>query len=99
MDMARKFLQMGYTRSRRYANHRSGRKYADDRSTILPRDEDPEKAESAQIFYAAWQKVRNDREYQERRTRHRSMFEHTETSTKSTARPSQERQRSKARRS
>ena len=27
MDMARKFLQMGYTRSRRYANHKSGRKY------------------------------------------------------------------------
>ena len=27
MDMARKFLQMGYTRARRYANHRSGRKY------------------------------------------------------------------------
>lgn len=24
-DMARKFLQMGYTRSRRYANHRSGK--------------------------------------------------------------------------
>ena len=28
-DMARKFLQMGYTRSRRYANHRTGKKYAD----------------------------------------------------------------------
>ena len=28
MDMARKFLQMGYTRARRYANHKSGRKYA-----------------------------------------------------------------------
>ena len=28
MDMARKFLQMGYTRSRRYANHPGGRKYA-----------------------------------------------------------------------
>jgi hypothetical protein len=26
-DMARKFLQMGYTRSRRYANHKSGKKY------------------------------------------------------------------------
>ena len=26
MDMARKFLQMGYTRARRYANHRSGRR-------------------------------------------------------------------------
>ena len=27
MDMARKFLQMGMTRARRYANHRSGHKY------------------------------------------------------------------------
>ena len=29
-DMARKFLQMGYTRARRYANHAGGRKYAAD---------------------------------------------------------------------
>lgn len=29
MDMTRKFLQMGYTRSRRYANHKSGKKYSD----------------------------------------------------------------------
>jgi len=28
MDMVRKFLQMGYIRSRRYANHRTGRKYS-----------------------------------------------------------------------
>ncbi len=27
-DMARKFLQMGFTRARRYANHQSGKKYA-----------------------------------------------------------------------
>jgi hypothetical protein len=27
MDMARKFLQMGFTRARRYANHKSGQKY------------------------------------------------------------------------
>src|ERR1700760_332487 len=26
-DMARKFLQMGYTRARRYANYKGGRKY------------------------------------------------------------------------
>ncbi len=26
--MARKFLQMGYTRARRYANHKSGKKYS-----------------------------------------------------------------------
>ncbi len=28
-DMARKFLQMGFTRARRYANHKSGKKYGD----------------------------------------------------------------------
>ena len=28
-DMARKFLMMGWTRARRYANHRSGKKYDD----------------------------------------------------------------------
>ncbi|GHB80686.1 DUF4385 domain-containing protein [Persicitalea jodogahamensis] len=27
-DMARKYIQMGFTRARRYANHPSGRKYA-----------------------------------------------------------------------
>ena len=27
MDMCRKFLEMGFTRARRYANHNSGRKY------------------------------------------------------------------------
>lgn len=27
-DMARKYLQMGFTRARRYANHTSGQKYA-----------------------------------------------------------------------
>jgi hypothetical protein len=35
-DMARKFLQMGYTRARRYANHRSGKKYAEGE---VPRNE------------------------------------------------------------
>ena len=50
MDMARKFLQMGYTRSRRYANHKSGRKYSGKSKELLPRDEDHEKAQSAQIF-------------------------------------------------
>lgn len=35
MDMARKFLQMGFTRSRRYANHASGKKYAKDGPSSL----------------------------------------------------------------
>lgn len=29
-DMAKKYLQMGFTRARRYANHKSGRKYEKD---------------------------------------------------------------------
>ena len=36
MDMARKFLQMGYTRARRYANHRGGRKYSPARVRCSP---------------------------------------------------------------
>jgi hypothetical protein len=63
MDMARKFLQMGYTRSRRYANHKSGRKYLKDSKTILPIEADPIKAESAKIFYEVWQLVKLDSEY------------------------------------
>ena len=63
MDMARKFLQMGYTRSRRYANHKSGRKYLKDTKTILPNEEDPIKAESAQIFWEVWQLAKTDPEY------------------------------------
>ena len=58
MDMARKFLQMGFTRSRRYANRRSGTKY---RGAATPPD--PTKAESAAIFYKAWQRVERDRVY------------------------------------
>src|SRR5690554_5173529 len=63
MDMARKFLQMGYTRSRRYANHKSGRKWSPDRSEVLPIDADPIKAESARIFYETYRKVKDDPDY------------------------------------
>lgn len=74
MDMARKFLQMGYTRSRRYANHKSGRKYASDK-TVLPREEDPIKAESAKIFYEKWQQAKLDPEYLAQLKAHRSRYE------------------------
>lgn len=74
MDMARKFLQMGYTRSRRYANHKSGRKYATDK-TVLPREEDPIKAESAKIFYEKWQLAKLDPDYVAQLTAHRQRYE------------------------
>ena len=52
MDMCRKFLEMGFTRSRRYANHHSGRKY-DDEGNVRPQESDHATchfAKSAQIF-------------------------------------------------
>lgn len=70
MDMARKFLQMGFTRARRYANHKSGRKWSPDRSEVLPRDVDPVKAESARIFYDVYVRAREDPVYREMRQRH-----------------------------
>lgn len=79
MDMARKYLQMGYTRSRRYANHKSGRKYAslesEDSKTVLPREEDPIKAESAKIFYEKWQLVKTDLEYVQLAEHHRKQYD------------------------
>jgi hypothetical protein len=78
MDMARKFLQMGYTRSRRYANHKSGRKYVSGTGKLLPREEDHEKAQSAKIFYHKWRKVREDKKYLELRSRHRKLYEREE---------------------
>jgi hypothetical protein len=41
MDMARKFVQMGYTRARRYANHKSGQKYSNQDKPDAPADIPP----------------------------------------------------------
>jgi hypothetical protein len=56
-DMARKFLQMGFTRSRRYCNYKGGRKYnkKEDYNLFEKGMGDPQKAISAQIFYDKWQ--------------------------------------------
>lgn len=75
MDMARKFLQMGYTRSRRYANHKSGRKYKEGSKEVLEREEDSVKAESAKIFYEKWKKAREDKTYLELRKQHKERYE------------------------
>ena len=52
MDMCRKFLEMGFTRSRRYANHKDGNKY-DENKNVKPQEPDHltnKYAKSAQIF-------------------------------------------------
>jgi hypothetical protein len=63
MDMARKFLQMGYTRARRYANHPGGRKYKPGTREVLPFSEDKTKGESALIFRAKWDAIKADADY------------------------------------
>lgn len=64
MDMARKFIQMGFTRSRRYANHSSGRKYADhEKKKVLPLKTNQEKARSAEVFKSYLQKIKRDPVY------------------------------------
>ena len=66
MDMARKFLEMGFTRARRYANHKTGRKYSLSK-TILPQEDDAltsEKAQAAQVFKKIRDLAAYDTEYQ-----------------------------------
>lgn len=66
-DMARKFLQMGFTRARRYTNYKGGKKYTL-KGEVLPRGTgDPQKAESAAIFYAKWQEAEIHPAYQQQK--------------------------------
>ena len=70
MDMARKFLEMGFTRARRYANHSSGRKYDKMSGKIKLQDHDwrtNTKAKSAAIFKEVRDKDSYDTTYQEMR--------------------------------
>lgn len=53
-DMARKYLQMGYTRARRYANYKGGLKYSPEGELLARGTGDPDKAISATIFYKQW---------------------------------------------
>lgn len=82
-DMARKFVQMGMTRARRYANHKGGRKY--DRSAARVEREGgdvngrvelekskghegmEEKAEASDVFKRGWERCRADVGYGELR--------------------------------
>ena len=86
-DMARKFLQMGYTRARRYANHKGGKKYAGPvpegqkgRSGAhgrpeLPRtDADPQKAQAAAIFKAKWDEAAANPNYKRLKVEHRALY-------------------------
>ena len=74
MDMCRKFLEMGFTRARRYANHADGKKY-DAEGNVKPQEPDAltsEKAISASIFKKVRDEVAYDPIYKAMRTEWRS---------------------------
>ena len=74
MDMARKFLEMGFTRARRYANHSSGKKYDSSRK-VYPQEPDwktSEKALSANVFKRVRDEVAYDPIYKMMRKEWRS---------------------------
>jgi hypothetical protein len=68
MDVARKYLQMGYTRSRRYARYSGGNK-------SRPLEEpDPVKSRAAEIFYEKWREAAEDKGYLELKEKHRRRY-------------------------
>ena len=64
-DMARKYLQMGFTRARRYANYKGGKKYKNKSKTKLFKkgSGDPEKIICSNYFYDKWIKANNNTKY------------------------------------
>ncbi len=66
MDVARKYLQMSYTRARRYAKYKGG-------NNSRPLDEpDPEKkSRAAEVFYEKWRLAAEDEEYLRLKEEHR----------------------------
>ena len=65
LDMCRKFLEMGFTRARRYANHKDGKKY-DKNGNVKPQEKDwstSEKAMAAKIHKEYRDRVTKDAKY------------------------------------
>ena len=87
MDMTRKYLQMGWTRSMRYANHRTGKKYVGDvppdkkgqsgahGRRVAPPEPDGAKLDSAQVFRERLEAVLTDPVYAAMREEHKKQHE------------------------
>ena len=70
MDMARKFLEMGFTRARRYANHASGRKYDEVSGEVRPQEKDwrtNKKSKAAAVFKKVRDLAAYDQTYKQMR--------------------------------
>lgn len=67
--MTRKFIQMGMTRAKRYANHRGGKKYDADgkEKAKLEHEGKAEKEEASGLFREVWQRCKAHEGYIEKR--------------------------------
>ena len=84
-DMARKFLQMGFTRARRYANHKGskntmvqfqkikGLSGAHGRLELPRHQEDPVKAAASKIFKQKWDEAKTHPTYLEQNKNFRNL--------------------------
>ena len=65
MDMTRKFIQMGMTRAKRYANYKGGRKYDTEgnRKEKTEHAGRTEKEEASKIFRDVWEKCKTHEGY------------------------------------
>lgn len=64
-DMARKYLQMGFTRARRYANYKGGKKYdkEHDYQLLEKGTGEDEKAKAAAVFFSSWKTAEANEQY------------------------------------
>ena len=71
MDMARKYLQMGFTRAMRYAKYPGGKKYDENGNERAQQTwADEAKREAAIVFRKKWDDVREDPDYQRLKEHH-----------------------------
>ncbi|AUG48425.1 hypothetical protein BVU17_13155 [Haloarcula taiwanensis] len=74
MDMARKYLQMGWTRAMRYAKYPGGQKYVDGEQREPQEWYDPEKREIALAYKEHLDAVREDPAYEQARQAHAERY-------------------------
>lgn len=89
MDMTRKFIQMGMTRAKRYANHKGGRKYDAEGKEKARVDHvgKAEKEEASRIFREVWERCKAHEGYVRKRHRfldHQEIWAQTQALQKKT---------------
>jgi hypothetical protein len=74
MDMARKYLQMGWTRALRYAKYPGGQKYEDGEQREPQEWYDEEKRDISLVYRDRLDEVRDDDAYQQAKQRHQERY-------------------------